>query len=103
MVRNWTNPTDSWSYSRNMFTISTLNKLLQALSCDLIIAPLLHHPIEDLRKQQARKRAEKQILYLKGTMNLEAQQPDSRFVKELLKREEERFLRESGTKLWEEL
>jgi len=83
-------------------TISTLTKLLQALSCDLVIAPLLHYPIDTLKKNQAKKQAEKQLSYIIGTMNLEEQQPDQKFIEELLKREKEKFLQGPSTKLWAE-
>ena len=59
--------------------LSTLNKILSAISCDLVIVPLLQDSVDTIRRKQARKMAEKQVRYLKGTMNLEDQQPDSRF------------------------
>lgn len=80
--------------------LSTLNKILGAISCDLVIAPLLQDSIDALRRGQARKIAENHMRYLRGTMNLENQQPDSRFIEELLKAEEERLLRGSNAKLW---
>ncbi len=83
-------------------SLSTLHKILNAISCDLIISPLLHDSIEIIRRKQARKIAEKQIRHLKGTMNLENQQPDSLFIEELLKQEEERLLKGPNSKLWEE-
>ncbi len=82
--------------------LSTLNKILVAISCDLVIVPLLEDSIDAIRRKQARKKAEKQILYLKGTMNLEDQQPDSRFIAELIKQEEERLLHGSNSKLWDD-
>lgn len=82
--------------------LSTLNKILSAISCDLVIVPLLRDSIEATRRKQARKIAEKQVRYLKGTMNLEDQQPDSRFIEELIKQEEEHLLQESNAKLWVE-
>ena len=82
--------------------LSTLNKILGAISCDLVIVPLLQNSIDILRRKQARKMAEKQVGYLKGTMNLEDQQPDSRFIAELIKQEEERLLQGSNSKLWDE-
>ncbi len=82
--------------------LSTLQKLLDALVCDLIIAPALREPIEMLKRKQASKIAEKQVRYLKGTMNLEEQQPDPRFIEELLKQQEDELLRGSPAKLWEE-
>lgn len=82
--------------------LSTLNKILIAISCDLVIVPLLQDSIESIRRKQARKIAEKQVRYLKGTMNLEDQQPDSRFIAELIKQEEERLLQGPNSKLWDE-
>jgi transcriptional regulator with XRE-family HTH domain len=81
--------------------LSTLNKILNALSCDLVIVPLLQESIETIRRKQARRVAEKQVRYLKGTMNLEEQQPDPKFIAELIKQEEERLLQGSNTKLWD--
>lgn len=83
-------------------SLSMLNKILSAISCDLIIAPMLQESINAIKKKQARKIAQKHVEYLKGTMNLEDQQPDSRFMDELLKVEEERLLRGPSSKLWAE-
>ena len=82
-------------------SVSTLHKILKALSCDLVVTPLLCDSVDTIRRKQARKVAEKQIRYLKGTMNLEDHQPDSRFIEELIKREEESLLQGPGSKLWE--
>lgn len=82
--------------------LSTLNKILSAISCDLVIVPLLQDSIDTIRRKQARKMAERQVRYLKGTMNLEDQQPDSRFIEELIKQEEECLLQGSHSKLWDE-
>lgn len=82
--------------------LATLNKILAAISCDLVIVPLLQDSIEVIRRKQARKMAEKQVRYLKGTMNLEDQQPDARFIEELVKQEEERLLQGPNSKLWDE-
>ncbi|MEI8328890.1 MAG: helix-turn-helix domain-containing protein [Chlamydiia bacterium] len=82
--------------------LSTLNKILGAISCDLVIVPLLQDSVDAIRRKQARKMAEKQVRYLKGTMNLEDQQPDSRFIAELIKQEEERLMQGPNAKLWDE-
>ena len=83
-------------------SLSTLQKILIAISCDLVIVPLLSDSIENIRRKQAKRIAEKQLHYLKGTMNLEDQQPDSHFIAELLKREEERLLNGANDKLWKD-
>lgn len=82
--------------------LSTLNKILSAMSCDLVIVPLLQDSIDVIRRKQARKMAEKQVRYLKGTMNLEDQQPDSRFIAELIKQKEEQLMQGPNSKLWDE-
>lgn len=82
--------------------LATLNKILAAISCDLVIVPLLQDSIEAIRRKQAKKMAEKQVRYLKGTMNLEDQQPDAKFIEELIKQEEERLLQGPNAKLWDE-
>ena len=81
--------------------LSTLNKILSAISCDLVIVPLLQNSVDAIRRKQAGKMAEKQVRYLKGTMNLEDQQPDSRFITELIK-QEERLMQGPNSKLWDE-
>ena len=80
--------------------IATVKKILNALSCDLILVPVLRESIELQRRKQARRVAEKHIRYLRGTMSLEKQEPDADFFRELLKEKEEELLR-SKSKLWE--
>jgi transcriptional regulator with XRE-family HTH domain len=84
------------------FELSTLRKILRAMSFDLVLAPVLQGSIDSIREEQAKKIAQKQVQYLSGTMNLEQQQPDPQFVESLLKQETERLLHGSGTQLWGE-
>ena len=84
-------------------TFSTLEKILDALCCDLVIVPMLRESIDTIRHRQARKIAEKQMRYLRGTMSLEKQKPDARLIEELLKQEEEHLLHDTKIDLWEEL
>jgi transcriptional regulator with XRE-family HTH domain len=81
--------------------LSTMSKILNALSCDMVIAPILRESIDVIRRKQARKMAERRMHYLKGTMNLEEQQPDAQFIETLLQ-EEIRFLQGPTYKLWDE-
>lgn len=80
--------------------LSTLEKIFNALSCEIVILPIFKESIEAILRKQARKVAEKNILYLRGTMSLEKQEPDKKFLKQLIKDEEERLLRSPGNKLW---
>lgn len=86
---------------RGNINLLTLNRILDALFCDFVVIPILREPIEQIRRKQARKQAERRIRYLKGTMNLEKQHPDEKFLKELMKQEENQFLQGPGSKLWE--
>jgi transcriptional regulator with XRE-family HTH domain len=80
--------------------LATLNKILAALSCDLVLVPFLLESVESIRLKQARKLAEKHIRYLRGTMSLEKQQPDSKLLEILLKEEETRLLQGPDSALW---
>ena len=82
--------------------LSTLEKILNALSCDLILLPILRESSDIQRRKQARKMAIKHIKYLQGTMNLENQECDSRMVEALTKHAEEDLLHNPSSKLWEE-
>ena len=82
--------------------LSTLQKILKALSCEVVIVPLLMEPIDRIRRKQARRVAENKVRYLRGTMSLEEQEPDTKLVQELIKDEEDELLRSSGSKLWQE-
>ena len=81
--------------------LSTLEKISKALSCDLVITPVLKDSIESIRHIQAKRVATKHISYLKGTMHLEMQEPDERFINELIKEEENALLHSPKSKLWE--
>lgn len=80
--------------------VATLEKISQALFCDLIIAPCLNTSIDEIRLRQAKIQANQRIAYLKGTMALEGQEPDQRFLNELLQQEITKLLRGSGSRLW---
>lgn len=83
-------------------TIPTLSKIYEALSCTLVIGFSFKEPIDAIKLKQAKHVAERQIRYLKGTMNLEKQEPDKRLADELLKNEINDLLRNPGRKLWGE-
>ncbi len=84
--------------SKKQPNLATLKKVFQALFCDLIIIPVMDESIENLLLQQARKKAEKRVRYLRGSMNLEKQEPDAKFIEELIKNETEEIVR--SCKLW---
>jgi transcriptional regulator with XRE-family HTH domain len=80
--------------------LSTLYKILQALSCELVIVPMLLESVDMIRRRQAKKQAQARVHYLKGTMNLEGQEPDTKFINALIEQEEQRLLQEPNSSLW---
>lgn len=82
--------------------LSTLLKIFDALSCDLVLIPLLRDSIRSIRHCQAEKVAKKHVRYLKGTMSLEKQEPDEQFLEELRNQETEKLLHGPDFRLWEE-
>lgn len=88
--------------SKRDANLSTLQKILKALSCEVIIVPMLMEPIDVIRRKQARRVAENNVRYLRGTMSLEKQEPDTKIVQELINEEEDELLRSPGKKLWQE-
>src|SRR6185437_12222687 len=69
--------------SKQTPNLSTLNKILGALSCKLILAPLLLQKIDTIKRKQARHIAQNNIRYLQGTMSLEKQEPDAQLIESL--------------------
>ena len=84
------------------FTIDTLNKILSALFCDMLIVPILKDKKEKILDRQAEIKAKEHINYLKGTMSLEKQAFDSKFTKLLIKEEKADILKSDNVKLWED-
>lgn len=86
--------------SKKQPNLATLKKIMDALFCDLLIVPILRGSVEALLLKQARQKAEKRVRYLRGSMNLEKQEPDALLIEELVKKETEELLR--SPKLWDE-
>ena len=82
--------------------VLTLEKILDAMECNLLLAVVPREDLEKVRRNQARIKAQKKIQYLQGTMSLEGQEPDSEFIQELVNDEEKKLLDSSNAKLWEE-
>lgn len=80
--------------------ISTLNKILDALDCDLLISAVPRNNLEEILQRQAEKKARVRVKYLKGTMSLEDQIPEQKFLNEMTKEEVERLKRSSSSELW---
>ncbi len=83
-------------------TIGTLEKILDALECDLVITVVPRTSIEETRRKQAAKKAQQRVDYLKGTMSLEKQMPDQRLLGEVFEEELEKYMGSSSFVLWDE-
>ncbi|NGX32069.1 MAG: hypothetical protein K1060chlam4_00107 [Candidatus Anoxychlamydiales bacterium] len=80
--------------------IDTLNKLFEALSCSLIITARPYEDLDKVKIKQAYKQAEKKVNYLLGTMALEKQRPDQRFIEEQIEEEKNKLI--NSKDLWDE-
>lgn len=87
---------------RQQPTISTLNRILGALECDLLITAVPRVTLQETKRSQAVNKAKKRIEYLEGTMSLEKQTPDQRLLREMIEEEAKRLLDSSGPELWDE-
>ncbi len=82
--------------------VSTLEKILRAMDCDLLISAVLQNNPETTRRNQAEKKARKKVQYLQGTMSLEKQDPSQELLNELIDDEVKNLLGSTTSKLWDD-
>ena len=82
--------------------VSTLEKIMSAMECDLVISAVPREDLETIRKKQAYKKARGKISYLHGTMSLEKQAPKLKILNELIDEEVKDLLNSSSSRLWED-
>jgi len=82
--------------------ISTLKRIFQALSCDLVIEPRPNKPIKELLRGRARSVALKRLKQSMGTMALEKQAPEPEVFKQLLEKHTDDILADRREKLWQQ-
>lgn len=82
--------------------ISTLKRIFQALSCDLVIEPRPNKPIKELLRGRARSIALKRLKQSMGTMALEKQTPEPEVFKHLLEKRTDDILADRREKLWQQ-
>ncbi len=80
--------------------IDTLNRLFEALSCNLIVSAIPYDNLEKIKVKQAYKQAEKKVNYLLGTMALEKQKPDQEFIDAHIEEEKNKLI--NSKRLWDE-
>lgn len=82
--------------------VGTLRRVLDAMQCRLILAPLPAKSVEDIVRAQAEKAARRRVKRVTGTMALEKQRPDEGLLEELVRAETEKLLRDRSPEIWEE-
>ena len=80
--------------------ISTLKRIFQALSCDLLIEPRPKKPIREVLRGRARSIALKRLQQSMGTMALEGQAPDRDIFLKLLEKRTDEILSDRRKRLW---
>ena len=83
--------------------ISTLEKMFNALSCDLIVQPKPQKTIDEILRGRARVVALKRLKQSMGTMALEGQAAEPDTFKEVLDKKTDEILNDSREKLWDKI
>jgi len=80
--------------------VSTLRRIYQGLSCDLVVEPRPKKPIEEILRGRARAVALKRLKQAAGTMALEDQAPDREVFLNLLEKRTDEILKDTHERLW---
>ena len=87
--------------AKETIKLQTLRKLAQALDCRLVCAVVPNKPLEEMRLEQARKVARRQLKPVAHSMSLEAQGVSDADQKSELDRLVQKLLAGNPRKLWE--
>lgn len=87
--------------AKETIKLQTLRKLAQALDCHLVYAVVPNKPLEEMRLEQARKVAQRQLKPVAHSMSLEAQGVSDADQKIELDRLVQKLLAGNPRKLWE--
>jgi len=82
--------------------ISTVKRIFEAMSCDLVLEPRPKKPVKELLRGRARSIALKRLKQSMGTMALEQQEPDAEVFKQLLEKRTDDILTDRREKLWQQ-
>jgi len=80
--------------------LSTLRRIYQGLSCDLVVEPRPRKPLEEILRGRARSLALKRLKHTMGTMALEKQAPGRDVFKQLLEKRTDEILKDDRERLW---
>ena len=82
--------------------ISTLKRIFDAMSCDLVLEPRPRKAIKEVLRGRARGVALKRLKQSMGTMALEHQAPEADVFKQLLEKRTDEILTDRREKLWQQ-
>lgn len=82
-------------------SLTALKKLFSIFSCSLVVIPIANKDFDAVLEKQAKKYARKNLDYIKGTMSLEKQLPDDKFLEALLEEETKKLLFFENSKIWD--
>lgn len=82
--------------------ISTLRRIFDAMSCDLVLEPRPRKAIKEVLRGRARSVALKRLKQSMGTMALEHQAPEADAFKQLLEKRTDEILTDRREKLWQQ-
>lgn len=80
--------------------VSTLKRIFEALSCDLVIEPHPIQSIKDALRGRARSLALRRLKRSMGTMAMEGQAPRPDVFRQLLEKRTDEILNDPSEKLW---
>lgn len=81
--------------------VSTLRRIYQGLSCDLVVEPRPRKPLEEMLRGQARSLALKRLKHTMGTMALENQAPSEDVFRQLLEKRTDEILKDDRERIWQ--
>lgn len=81
--------------------VSTLRRIYQGLSCDLVMEPRPRKPLEEMLRGQARSLALKRLKHTMGTMALENQAPGQDVFRQLLEKRTDEILKDGRERIWQ--
>jgi predicted DNA-binding mobile mystery protein A len=80
--------------------VSTLKRIYEGLSCDLIVEPRPRRPLHEVLRGRARSIALKRLKQAMGTMALENQAPEKEVFQKLLEKRTDEVLNDPSERLW---
>lgn len=80
--------------------ISTLKRIFEAMSCDLVLEPRPRKPLKEVLRGRARSVALQRLKQSMGTMALEHQAPEVEVFRQLLEKHTDEILTDRREKLW---